>query len=124
MLGLVQQAVGRRDEGGGAGRLAAGCAREGGDAEAGRCPDVLYQAVAQTFGQAHAASQVRFGQDQQELLAAVAHHAVDATARGVAEQGGKGAQHGIACGMAVGVVDALEVVEIAQDGRQAQAMAL
>ena len=85
---------------------------------------MLQQAGAQAFGQAHAASHVRFRQDQQELLAAVAHHAVDAMARGVAEQGGKGTQHVIASGMAVGVVDALEMVKIAQDGRQAQAMAL
>ena len=74
------------------------------------------------LGEGDGRVQRRTGQDQHELLAAVAAHPVDFP-RVVAQDLGELAQYLIAGLMPVGVVDTLEHVEIAHDARERLAQA-
>ena len=53
-----------------------------------------------------------YGQHQDELLPAVAHHPVDVVADRLLNDGGTGAEHLVAGLVAIGVVDRLEVVDV------------
>ena len=71
-------------------------------------------ALTHALGQVEGALEVGAGQHHRELLAAVAGGRVD-VARALAQDASDLAQHDVALLMAVGVVDALEVVDVEHD---------
>ncbi len=77
----------------------------------------LGQRLAQTFGHAEGGGAVGVGQDHRELLAAVTRAEV-ARAHLVADLRGRGLQRGVADGVTVGVVQALEMIEVDHQQRQ------
>ncbi len=74
-------------------------------------------AQAQRFGDMHGVARRGSGKQQQEFLAAEAHRVV-ACAQAAAQGRRDGSNHGVAEGVAVAVVDALEMVDV--DHRHAQ----
>jgi hypothetical protein len=76
-----------------------------------------FDRFAHPLGEADGRVQRGTGQDEHELLAAVAAYPVD-LARVVTQDPGELAQHLIAGLMSVGVVDTLEHVEVAHDARE------
>ena len=83
----------------------------------------LLDPCAHALGQVVGAVEVGAGEDDRELLAAVAGGLVD-LARGLAQHPGHLAQDDVALLVAVGVVDVLEVVDVEQHERQRLAEAL
>ena len=72
------------------------------------------QRAAQALGPRQGIGRFAFGQHEQELLATPAHGRL-AGHEAVAHDVGDGAQHGVARGVAVVVVDVLEVVDVGHD---------
>ena len=74
-------------------------------------------AQAQALGAREGAGRIAAGQHEQELLATPAHGGL-AGHDAVAHDAGDGAQHGVAGGVAVVIVDRLEVVDVGHDDRE------
>ena len=77
----------------------------------------LHDALAQTLGQQVGAREIGFGQQEDEFLAAVASRNVDIPQALFAAAGYRN-QNMVSRDVAVGVVDAFEMVKVDQDNRQ------
>src|SRR4051794_11904930 len=126
-LGLVERAVGGRDQ-----ALADGCLREGGDAEADRHVDArsigredraLLERAACALGQAGGPVEVGPRQDDRELLPAPTSGNVDLP-HAFPQRLGELDEHAVADGMAEAVVDRLEAVQVGEHERDRTAEAL
>jgi len=114
-IGLVDEAFGglrARGEGGGT--------EAGGDGAEG--PGVGSYGVAETFGEEDNVGSLGEGENDDELFTAVARYEIG-FAGVFAEEVGHGAEHIVACGMAVGVVVLFEVIDIEEDEREGEIVA-
>jgi hypothetical protein len=118
---LVEERVGLREE-----RRRVALAGAHGDTEArghGDPGSLVDEACrrelrAQALGRSPGRLEWRIGQDDHELLAAVARDPVDALAHLGTQHRGNALEHGVAPGVAELVVHALEVVDVGHDHRE------